>query len=296
MRKAFLLGAGLGTRLKPLTDTLPKPLIPLENRPLITHAMDHLIKAGIVEIAINTHHLPEAWPAAFPDATYRGASLSFFYEPDLLETGGGIKNIAEWMGNDSTLVYNGDILTDLPLDKLITGHMMGNNIATLAVRQDGPAQHLALEGYQVTDIKGMVHGKPGTHQFTGIYCIDPEILDLIPDHEKISVISPFLELISKKQLGAYNVKQCSWLDLGERESYLEANFHKPAQISTSAEVHSSAKVTNSWIGDACRIGENAVVTDSILWPGTSVSADAQLTKCVVHSNSSATGIHTDADL
>ena len=89
MRKAFLLGAGLGTRLKPLTDTLPKPLIPLENRPLITHAMDHLIKAGIVEIAINTHHLPEAWPAAFPDATYRGASLSFFYEPDLLETGGG---------------------------------------------------------------------------------------------------------------------------------------------------------------------------------------------------------------
>ncbi len=69
MRKAFLLGAGLGTRLKPLTDTLPKPLIPLENRPLITQAKDHLIKGGIVEIEINTHHLPEAWPAAVPDAT-----------------------------------------------------------------------------------------------------------------------------------------------------------------------------------------------------------------------------------
>ena len=131
MRKAFLLGAGLGTRLKPLTDTLPKPLIPLENRPLITHAMDHLIDAGITDIAINTHHLPETWATAFPDATYRGAKLAFFYEPILLETGGGIKNIAEWIGSDPFLIYNGDILTDLPIERLMTGHMASNNICLL---------------------------------------------------------------------------------------------------------------------------------------------------------------------
>ena len=79
MRKAFLLGAGLGTRLKPLTDSLPKPLIPYANRPLITHVMDHCIAAGITDFAINTHHLAEAWHAAFPDGTYRGASLTFFH-------------------------------------------------------------------------------------------------------------------------------------------------------------------------------------------------------------------------
>jgi mannose-1-phosphate guanylyltransferase len=296
MRKAFLLGAGLGTRLKPLTDTLPKPLIPLENRPLVTHAMDHLIEAGITDIAINTHHLPDTWTAAFPDGTYRGASLSFFYEPVLLETGGGIKNIAGWIGSDPFLIYNGDILTNLPIERLMTGHMGSNNVATLAVTADGPSKKVTVDGYRVLDVRSEVAGLPGTHQFTGIYCADAEILDFIPPNEKISIIPALQALVRREELGAYHVKKCSWLDLGERESYLEANFHKPGRISTSAKVHPTAKITNSWVGDGCQIGKNAIVTDSILWPGTSVSEDAELTKCVVHSNSSATGVHADADL
>ncbi|MEN8695366.1 MAG: sugar phosphate nucleotidyltransferase, partial [Akkermansiaceae bacterium] len=158
MRKAFLLGAGLGTRLKPLTDTLPKPLIPVENRPLVTHAMDRLIEAGITDIAINTHHLPKTWEAAFPDKKYRNADLTFFYEPILLETGGGIKNIAQWIGSDSFLIYNGDILTDLPIDKLMTGHMMSNNIATLAVRANGPEKRITVDGRKITDIRSEVAG------------------------------------------------------------------------------------------------------------------------------------------
>ncbi|MDB4332877.1 sugar phosphate nucleotidyltransferase [Akkermansiaceae bacterium] len=296
MRKAFLLGAGLGTRLKPLTDTLPKPLIPLENRPLITHAMDHLIDAGITDIAINTHHLPETWEAAFPDGTYRWAKLAFFYEPVLLETGGGIKNIAEWIGSDPFLIYNGDILTDLPIERLMTGHMVSNNTATLAVTADGPSKKVTVDGYRILDVRSEVAGLAGTHQFTGIYCADAEILDLIPPNEKISIVPAFQELVRRGELGAYHVKECSWLDLGERDTYMEASFQKPAQISPTAQVDPSAKVTNSWIGEGCHVGANAQITDSILWPETNVSADAELTKCIVHSNSSATGIHTDADL
>lgn len=296
MRKAFLLGAGLGTRLKPLTDTLPKPLIPVENRPLITHAMDRLIEAGITDIAINTHHLPETWDVAFPEKKYRDADLTFFYEPVLLETGGGIKNIAEWIGHDSFLIYNGDILTDLPIDKLMTGHMMSNNVATLAVRADGPAKRITVDGRKITDIRSEVAGLPGTHQFTGIYCADAEILDLIPPNEKIAVIPALQELVRRNEIGAYLVKECSWLDLGERESYFEAAFQKSGQISSSAKLSPEATIENSWIGDDATVEAGATIKNSIIWPGTHVSGDAELTNCIVHSNSSATGVHQDADL
>lgn len=297
MRKAFLLGAGLGTRLQPLTNTLPKPLLPFQNRPLITHAMDHCLAAGITDFAINTHHLAEAWQEAFPDGTYRGANITFFHEPVLLETGGGIKNIADWIGYDPVLVYNGDIVTDLPIDRLITRHMASNNSATLAIQDHGPALHIATDGSQITDIRGMVDGQPGTHQFTGVYCIDPEVLDLIPADEKISIIPAFLDLIKKKELGAYLIKGGPrWLDLGTRETYLAAHALTPAEISPDATVESGADVQNSWVGSGCHIESGARVANSILWPGTKVLGDAELTNCIVHSNSPASGVHRDADL
>lgn len=297
MRKAFILGAGLGTRLQPLTNTLPKPLIPFANRPLITHALDHCLAAGLTDFAINTHHLHECWHDAFPDGTYRGAKLTFFHEPDLLETGGGIKNIADWIKNDPVLVYNGDIITDLPIDRLITGHMASNNTATLAVQDHGPALHLALDGYRITDIHGKLQGQSGTHQFTGIYVIDPEILDLIPAHEKISIIPAFLELINRGELGAYHVKgNPRWLDLGTRQSYLEASFAIPAEISPEAQIAPKARIENSWIAAGCHVADGASIKNSILWPGTTVLGDAQLTNCIVHSKSPASGTHHNADL
>jgi len=297
MRKAFLLGAGLGTRLQPLTHTLPKPLIPFGNRPLITHALDHCLAAGITDFAINTHHLHEAWHEAFPDGTYRGAKLTFFHEPDLLETGGGMKNIAAWINGDPVLVYNGDIITDLPIDRLITGHMASNNTATLAVQDHGPALHLAIEGYRVTDIRGKVQGQPGTHQFTGIYVIDPEILDLIPANEKISVIPAFLELIKRGELGAYHVKgNPRWLDLGTRESYLEASFALTPEVSPEAQIAPEAVIENSWIGPGSLVESGASIKNSILWPGTKILRDAQLTNCIVHSKSPTSGTHYEADI
>ena len=122
MRKAFLLGAGLGTRLQPLTETLPKPLIPFANRPLITHALDHCLQAGITDFAINTHHLHETWDRFFPNGKYRGANLTFFHEPEFRAPGGSIKDVANWIRDDAVLVCHGDIITDLPIGRLMTGH------------------------------------------------------------------------------------------------------------------------------------------------------------------------------
>ena len=297
MRKAFLLGAGLGTRLQPLTETLPKPLIPFANRPLITHALDHCLQAGITDFAINTHHLHETWDRFFPNGKYRGANLTFFHEPELLETGGGIKNIADWIKGDPVLVYNGDIITDLSIDRLMTGHMASNNTATLAVRDHGPDLRITAEGHRVTDVRGLIHQQQGTHQFTGIYVIDPEILDLIPPNEKISIIPAFVELIKQEELGAYHVKgHPKWLDLGTREAYLEASLAITPKVSKEAHISDTANIQNSWVAQNVTVESGAIIKDSILWPGTHVLQDAELTNCIVHSNSPTSGVHKSADL
>ncbi len=297
MRKAFLLGAGLGTRLQPLTKTLPKPLIPFANRPLITHALDHCLQAGITDFAINTHHLHETWDRFFPNGKYRGANLTFFHEQELLETGGGIKNIADWIKGDPVLVYNGDIITDLSIDRLMTGHMASNNTATLAVRDHGPDLRITAEGHRVTDVRGLIHQRQGTHQFTGIYVIDPEILDLIPPNEKISIIPAFVELIKQGELGAYHVKgHPKWLDLGTRETYLEASLAIAPKVSKEAHISDTANIQNSWVAQNVIVESGAIIKDSILWPGTHVLQDAELTNCIVHSNSPTSGVHKSADL
>jgi len=117
VKKAFVLGAGLGTRLHPLTEQLPKPLIPFYHRPLITWCFDHLISAGFETFMVNTHHLAECYHQAFPNNEYRKHSVELRHEDPILETAGGIKNIEDWINNESFLVYNGDILSDLPLEK-----------------------------------------------------------------------------------------------------------------------------------------------------------------------------------
>lgn len=134
MNRAFVLGAGLGTRLKTLTERRPKPLIPIHGKPLITFVFDQLIAAGIGEIVVNSHHCHEEYERAFPDGIYRGARLIFEYEPVLLETAGGIKNVERHMGGEAFLVYNGDVLTNVPVEKAIEHHQCSGNEVTMVLR------------------------------------------------------------------------------------------------------------------------------------------------------------------
>ncbi|MEY2518910.1 MAG: mannose-phosphate guanylyltransferase, partial [Verrucomicrobiota bacterium] len=113
--QAFVLGAGLGMRLRPLTEDLPKPLIPIFQRPLITFALDHLIAAGVKSFVINTHHLEAPFKTLFADGTYRGHSIQLVHEPKILGTGGGIKNVESWLRNEPFIAYSGDVLTDIDL-------------------------------------------------------------------------------------------------------------------------------------------------------------------------------------
>ncbi|MCW1914858.1 sugar phosphate nucleotidyltransferase [Luteolibacter sp. GHJ8] len=300
IRKAFLPGAGLGTRLRPLTDLLPKPLVPLFHRPLIEWAMDSCIAAGITDFAINTHHLPEKWTYAESEdlsliagnglaprrGSFRDHPLHLFHEPVLLETGGGVKNVASWIGSDSVLVHNGDIYSSIPLDRLIAAHEASDCPVTLALRTEGTATHIALNGAgdRVTDIRSKLGISDGTHVFTGIYCFDPELLDLIPPGEKIAVIPAFLELARQGRLGAIILDEGEWRDLGDHESYLAAHREMalaPA-IHPQAIIDPAATVWESVVGPASEIGAGATVTGSVIWPGASVPAGETVENRIVH--------------
>lgn len=321
MNKAFVLGAGLGTRLRPLTDQLPKPLIPVFHRPLITCAFEHLLGAGVREFVVNTHHLPERYAEAFPEGTYRDAPITFRHEPVLLETAGGIANIADLVEGESFIVYNGDILTDLPLRPLIEEHQKGRNLVTLVLRSTGPARHIALDSSSgtVTDIRGKLGtGNVGTHQFTGIYAVSPEFMPHLTPGKVESVIPVWLELIRRRErIGAVVVDEGQWWDLGDRETYLDAHatlwrgvengqlkylaMDSPAQhvsfVAPDAEVHPSATLRGvNVISSGAVVGSNATLRDCLVWPGGKVAALAYLTRCIVRGGMTAEGVLSGKDI
>lgn len=317
MHQAFILGAGLGTRLQPLTHHLPKPLVPLYHRPLAEWAVSACLANGIQRIAINTHHLPEAWnsfptdnqitstlkgsnqiPAqVFPSATYE---LTLFHEPDLLETGGGLRNILPWVQPGPLLVHNGDIYTDIPLTQLIQHHKQSGLPVTLALRSEGAAKHIAINNLQsqVTDIRSMLGRADGTHVFSGVYCINREIIETLPIHEKISIIPTFLTLAEQGLLGAIVLDNGHWFDLGDRNAYLQAHQHLKLDqaIHPSASIHPTAIISQSVIGPKAKVGANAIVRNSVLWPHTEVGADASLDHCIVYSTDLIMGHHANEDL
>ncbi len=318
VNQAFILGAGLGTRLRPLTDRLPKPLIPLFHQPLAWWAMEACSRANLRRFAVNTHHLPDAWrafsAAAVADTPHftggnglpadsriwNGKTITFFHEPILLETGGGLKNISSWIGEEPLLIHNGDIFSTMPLGKLIAAHEASGQLVTLALRSVGKARHISLDASmtRVTDIHGKLGRAAGTHVFSGIYCVSPRFLEMLPAGEKISVIPAFLELAKHGGLGAIVLDDGEWLDLGDRESYLLAHqtLDLAPAIHPLATVEAGAIIENSIIGPGAVIESGAVVKNSVVWPQCRVARTARLDHCIIYSEKTAAGVHQQADL
>jgi NDP-sugar pyrophosphorylase family protein len=269
-------------------------MVPLFNRPLVAWTLDACKQVGIHRVAINTHHLPEAWNTLADD------QITFFHEPVLLETGGGLKNIEEWMGGEPVLVHNGDIFSTLSLRRLISAHQASGLPVTLAVRSVGEARHIALNHIEdrVVDIREKLGKADGTHVFTGIYCVSPAFLKLLPKGEKISVIPAFLELAKEGKLGAIVLDGGLWLDLGERDSYLAAHrdLNLGPAIHPDAVIGEGAVVEGSVVGPGTVIEAGARVVDSVVWANARIDADADLTRCIVCSGDPVSGRHENEDL
>ncbi|HEX5177398.1 MAG TPA: sugar phosphate nucleotidyltransferase [Chthoniobacteraceae bacterium] len=305
---AFVLGAGLGTRLKSLTKECPKPLVPVANKPLITYAFDHLLGAGVDRFIVNTHWRADAYAAAFPDATYRGFPIEFRREaPEILETAGGIKNVEDLLLGETFIVYNGDILTDLPLSAAMNAHFAAQNEVTMVLRsKDGPLQVAFDQATQrIADISNRIdpHSR-SAFLFTGIYLIDPAFFQRIPPKTKISVIPIFLEMIrTGARLGGIVIDEGHWWDLGTREQYLAVHAFlggdrpNTVWIDHSARVARDAKLSGvTAIGARAVIGARASLRDCIVWEGARIEEGSALDQCIVTAHAQISGRHTREDL
>ena len=309
---AFVLGAGLGTRLRPLTDARPKPLVPVFHKPLITFAFDHLLAVGVERLVVNTHHRPDAYEtllgARDGQSLYRNKPVAFRHEPTLLDTAGGIKNVEDLIGGDDFLVHNGDVLADLPLGDLVHHHRESGNVATLVLRSHGgPLQvQFQAESGLVTDIGRRLGGRtePG-FLFTGIYALSPRIFNHIPAGQVLSIVPVFLQLLKAgEKVGGLVLDDGLWFDLGTLESYHEVHrlFADGLGLSYALDqpwpqpIHPDSRIGQNVtlkggtaVGPGAEVGDGAELIDSILWDHTKIASRARLESCIVRENGHAAG-------
>ncbi len=221
IRTAFILGAGLGTRLRPLTNDCPKPLLSVGGRPIITYAMEQLLGIGVERFIVNTHHAASVYEHTFPDGRWRGVPIVLRHEPVLLDTAGGLKNIEDLLSDDEPVfVYNGDVISDLPLERLAAAH---SREVTLALRSSGPLLNVAVdEKGEVCDLRGLL-GNPGVKrcQFTGIYIVERPFLQRLEAGRIESVVPVFARMIGEApgSVAGVLIDEGRWHDIGSIEEY-----------------------------------------------------------------------------
>jgi NDP-sugar pyrophosphorylase family protein len=233
--KAMILAAGLGTRLKPLTKTIPKALVPLAGKPLIFHIINKLIAAGVTEIIINVHHFAGSIIEYIESNDQFGAKIAFSREETLLDTGGGLKN-ASWFFNDENpfILHNVDVVSELDISEMINYHKENHALATLAVRERKTSRYFLFDhnnqlvGWQSLEtgekeIARKTSEPPQSLSFMGIHILSPALFSLLPQKRIFSIVKAYLEL-ARQGYAIYGFRNENefWLDLGKTENLKQA--------------------------------------------------------------------------
>lgn len=215
--KAMILAAGFGTRLKPLTDKLPKALVPFKTGTIISYQIDKLKKLGVDEIIINTHHFSKLIEKYFEENNF-GVKISLIGEEQILGTGGGILNAKEYLKNENNfLVVNTDVYTDFPFKELIENH--NNNFATLSVQKRDTTRYLRFdEEMNLLERIKTNEPKKNDFAFNGIHVISSELFKLDLEIKYTDIIDIYLLARTKGlAIKGYDVKKSTFDDLGKFE-------------------------------------------------------------------------------
>jgi mannose-1-phosphate guanylyltransferase len=299
--KAILLVGGFGTRLRPLTLTTPKPMLPVGQRPMIEHVVNHLARHGVDQVVLSLGFRPDVFAEAYPSGTCCGVELVYAVEPEPLDTAGAIRYAAGVSGlepaGESFIVVNGDVLADVDLTALVAFHRDRGAEATLSLC---PVEDPSAFGVVPTDDQGRVLAfieKPKREEAptnlinAGTYVLETSVLARIPAGRKVSIErETFPAMVADGTVYAM-ATDGYWLDTGRPDQYLQANLDAIDQvrqqpmpappIAEGAQIDDGATVTHSVIGLGCRIAAGAVVIDSVLLPGASVAFGARVERSML---------------
>lgn len=315
--QAVILAGGKGTRLRPLTVYTPKPIVPLVNRPFLLYQIEILRRAGITDITLSLSYQPDKIELLLGNGSDFGVDLRFITEPNPLGTGGAYRFAADEI-RETTVVLNGDILTDINISAVLDRHIATSSEATLVLAPvEDPSRYGLVETGGNGEILRFLE-KPKPEDLNelsvntinaGIYVLEPTILDLIKKGENHSfeyeVFPKILE--EKKPFFAYIMTGEYWRDIGTPASYLEAHHDfldgsikgfeidrsGTSDIATAAVVDSAsvigagcvikpnAQIKNSVIGPGVHIEEKAVIENSVVWAHTRIAAGAEITDAII---------------
>lgn len=228
--KALILAAGYGTRLRPYTETLPKPLFPINGETVLNRIITRLISAGCTGIIINTHHLHDQMASFINDQSYPIPVL-VRYEPAILGTGGAIRNVADFLDNSPFFVINSDIVTDLDLKRVYTYHCRHNYPVTLVMHNYTDFNSVAVDASHFirSFSPGRIEDGPKLLAFTGIQVLDKRTLAFIPENQGVSSIQIYQSMLDQgAPVKAYVPDEFYWQDIGTPERYRSAVFDRMA--------------------------------------------------------------------
>jgi mannose-1-phosphate guanylyltransferase len=313
MRAVVLVG-GFGTRLRPLTEDIPKPLLPVGQRPIIEHVVRSLAAGGVTEVVLALGFRPDAFSAAYPDGTCDGVPLRYAVEQEPLDTGGAISYAARAAGIDDTFfVVNGDVLTDLDVRELLAFHRAHGAEATIHLT---PVEDPSSFGVAALDGEGRVlrfvekpprGSAPSNMINAGTYVFEPSMIDRVPVGGKVSIERVVFPAVAAEGRLYALCTDDYWIDTGRPELYRQANFDAVSGRRTSVlepglgrdaevdgavdgsvlgarvQVAAGADVRASVLLAGARVGRGAVVVNSVLGPQADVGAGAVLDDVVLGS-------------
>lgn len=295
--KAVVLVGGEGTRLRPLTETMPKPLLPLMDRPSLDHVLDHLARHGVHEVVLSSSYLETVFHA-FIEARRGDPKIIWITEDEPLGTGGAIVNALEHLGDAPFFALNGDILTDLDLTAMLGFHRDRGAAATIALTHVGDARPFGLvptepDGRVIEFREKPAEPIPGDIN-AGTYVLEPSTLGAWPVGENVSIERQvFPGLIAEGRPLYGFLSQAYWLDLGTPEKYLQAHFdmlaglvsgvdYESPWVASTADIEPGAILgARSSIGAEARVGPGATVEDSVVHPGASIASGATVRTSII---------------
>jgi mannose-1-phosphate guanylyltransferase len=299
--KAAVLAAGLGTRLRPLTDLCPKPLLPVLNRPLLGVVLAQLEAAGAFQVAVNTHHLADQ-VHDFLKAQPWSFLLSVSHETEILGTGGGLRQLGEILREGPFLAINADILTDLDLAEVYRGHREGA-VSTLVLHDCAPYNNVWVKDGAVVSVGAPPPGGDAAAQplaYTGVQVVDSKMMHYLPPAgEPGDLVRAWREAIAAgERLASLTVRGHFWQDLGTPANYLAAHRRLLAGasprlgryfpgltdplIGPGARIGAGAHFDGGvCLGSDVAVGEGASLRNTVIWDRAAIAPGVELADCIV---------------